>query len=135
VVGGCRGLIAPPSFCSICGAGEPPLQYHSENYYDPLHPYPICRACHSRVHGRFRATSAWRRWAEKCARPGSWFASLQLEPVDLASRVRAERGEVIADIFGTLVEQLPEGIVLPADALQSLRRSLSALAVEQRVLA
>jgi hypothetical protein len=55
--------------------------------------------------------------------------------IRLASRLRAERGEVIADIFGTLVEQLPEGIVLPADALQSLRRSLSALAVEQRVLA
>jgi hypothetical protein len=113
-------LIAPPAFCSICGVSEPPLQYHSENYYDPLHPYPICRACHSRLHGRFRATSAWIQWIEKHAQPGSWFAALHLEPIDLASRLRTEHGDRVADIGATVLSQIPEGIILPPEALRRL---------------
>jgi hypothetical protein len=119
------GLIAPPSSCSICGVRELRLQYHSENYYDPLHPYPICRACHSRVHGRFRAAAAWRRWVERHARPESWFAALRPHPVDLAGRLRANHGGRVADISATVLAQIPEGVVLAPEALQRLQRSCS----------
>lgn len=52
---------APPHLCGLCGDPDRPRsQWHSEDYSSPQtvappQTYPLCNACHGRIHKRFRA--------------------------------------------------------------------------------
>jgi hypothetical protein len=74
----CRqGWLDYPENCSICGHSGS-LHYHTENYFRPLVAFPICRACHYRLHRRFLDPHRWlaRLHQEKAA--ASWAASITM---------------------------------------------------------
>lgn len=114
------GLIERPASCSICGALSGRLQHHSENYYDPLHPYPVCMSCHMKLHRRFRVPGPWASLIERHAWAGSWFAELSMAPIDIAAMVRGRHGEAITDVLATVKRQLPPHIEPPTGRLVSL---------------
>src|SRR3954462_8344258 len=53
----------PP--CSMCGDPKPPKIFsHAEDYsvpykWDPPASYPLCAACHARLHNRFQRPQHW----------------------------------------------------------------------------
>ncbi|MDR3425813.1 hypothetical protein [Silvimonas sp.] len=53
--------MAPPQPCGLCGDPDRPRnQWHSEDYSSPVtvappQTYPLCNACHGRIHKRFKA--------------------------------------------------------------------------------
>lgn len=72
---------------------------HSENYYE-VQPYGINQTIHMALHQRFKRPDAWRRIVDQYAVNGDeWFAKLALEPIDLASQLRTDHGDSVADIF------------------------------------
>lgn len=111
------GLLPPPASCSICGAQRARLQYHSEDYYEPLRPFPICARCHLALHRRFRAPDPWKRLTVQHSGVGTWFGSLELRPVNLAQSVRDQRGDEVTDVLATVLRQLPRHISPPPGRL------------------
>jgi len=111
------GLLPTPDRCSICEVASERRHYHSENYYDPLHAYPICSKCHMALHRRFRSPDRWLALVERHGRAGAWFSQLSLEPVDLAAELRRADREAIADILATLLRLLPPGAPRPSGRL------------------
>ena len=65
------GVLPSSTICSICLSREGRLQYHSEDYYDPLHPHAIRVGCHLTLHRRFRSPRAWQRLAASNLREGA----------------------------------------------------------------
>ena len=113
------GLLPVASSCSICGA-EQRLQFHSENYYDPLHPHAVCGSCHMKLHRRFRSPTPWLRLVERYANDESWFAELHLTPIDLAAALVAEHGEAVTHLLATVMRQLPAHVGWPRGRLVTI---------------
>jgi len=93
-----EGLVAPPAWCSVCGACVGPLHSHCENYYEPLDLHAICVSCHFKLHRRFRSPRPWRNLVDQYSCDGSWFSTLSLTPIDMAAALRAEFGEPVTDM-------------------------------------
>ena len=92
------GRLEKPTVCSISGTLDR-VSMHSENYYEAA-PYGINQNLHMALHQRFKKPDNWRRIVDQHDMTGEeWFAKLSLEPVDLASHLRQEHGEGIADVF------------------------------------
>jgi len=111
------GILQKSDRCSICGKPPSRLQFHSEDYYDPLHPHAICATCHMLLHRRFRSPAPWQTLVAKHARAGAWFMDLDLTPINLASELRGLHGEETADILARLVAQLPPDAPRPIGSL------------------
>ena len=88
------GTLARPEICAVCDSLAH-VGFHSENYADPWTPIPLCHACHTTVHGRFRFPDAWPRFQARHHRPGvvQWFDLLPATPIDLAGWLRRSGGE------------------------------------------
>jgi hypothetical protein len=74
------GLILPADnfLCDICGARstEALTSYHSEDYASMTGHYPLCKSCHTRVHGRFGNRAAWLAFICKYGNGTKWFELL-----------------------------------------------------------
>jgi hypothetical protein len=93
-----NGLLEKPTVCCISGRMDR-VSLHSEDYYD-WHPYALTQSIHLALHQRFRSPDRWHAIVDQYAVTGEeWFARLSLNPVDLASQLRAEHGNQIADVF------------------------------------
>ncbi len=90
---------APPHPCALCGDPDrPPTQWHSEDYSLPVtiappQTYPLCNACHGRIHKRFKAPAG--EWELFCRHVdaggyGREFTGLYAAPA------RKRMGEAIA---------------------------------------
>lgn len=60
------GLLGSPKECSICGVVQSldaPLrmEWHVEDYREPLNLYAICHSCHRTLHARFEQPRRWER--------------------------------------------------------------------------
>lgn len=94
-----NGYLVFPTICSVSGTTES-VQYHSENYYEPWNPYPVCRTLHLALHKRFSRPDDWKTIVKKYAVTGDeWFAKLKMDPIDLAAQLRLRHGDVVANIF------------------------------------
>lgn len=94
-----NGWLAKPERCSVSGVASN-IQYHSEDYYSPWAPIPICQPIHMALHRRFRQPDPWNRVVEKYAVTGDeWFCALALKQIDLAAMLRAQHGPHIVDVF------------------------------------
>ena len=103
------GQIERPVKCSISGADHG-IQFHLENYYSWT-PYPITRTLHFALHSRFKFPERWLRVVEAYSTTGNeWFATLPVQPHDLATDLRREFGQGVSDIFGRV--RLPTGVVI-----------------------
>lgn len=93
------GYLVPASVCSVSGSTQN-VQYHSENYYEPWNPLPICQTLHLALHKRFSRPEAWKAIVQKNVSTGDeWFAKLKLEPINLAAHLRSLHGNSVANIF------------------------------------
>jgi hypothetical protein len=114
-----NGWMARATRCSISGSTER-IQYHCENYYAPWEPIPLSQTVHFALHKRFRQPDAWRRIVDAYAISGDeWFCRLAMEPVDLASELRAKLGDEVRAMF--LRAPLPAGGTLPAEIKEAER--------------
>jgi hypothetical protein len=67
--------------------------FHSENYFAPTAIFGISTDAHKLLHQRFDRPDVWRELVKRYAVTGEeWFASLALEPVDLAWELRLQLG-------------------------------------------
>jgi hypothetical protein len=114
------GVLPRQTRCSICGAESRSIQFHSENYYDPLALFAVCQSCHRLLHRRFRAPEAWTELVARHAGDGAWFSDLRLAPIDLAADLRREHGESITRILVTVVRQLPPQSAVPRGRLVTM---------------
>ena len=114
---GRRRPLPSPTTCSICLSRQGRLQYHSENYYDPLHPHAICVGRHLTLHRRFRSSNVWQRLVAANLRDGAWFAMLRLEPIDLAGDLRRSHGMALTDVLSRVLDELPPEARRPLGAL------------------
>ncbi|GAB4493339.1 MAG: hypothetical protein OHK0045_22640 [Raineya sp.] len=56
------GTLQPPKKCCMCGQEKGTLHYHLEDYSKPFENlYPICVACHMRLHIRFDYPNLWKQ--------------------------------------------------------------------------
>ena len=78
-----QGLIARPTYCSICGFDRPPspgaITLHLENYTFALEGYGCCRRCHGAIHARFVRPERWLRLLDRLGHQG-WATWLTLSP-------------------------------------------------------
>jgi hypothetical protein len=111
------GVLPKPTSCSICQAIQGRFQYHSEDYYDPLHPHAICVSCHMSLHRRFRSPRSWLKLVAANMREGAWFVGLRLEPVDFAGELRRTHGMRVADILARVLDKLPPAVPRPTGSL------------------
>ncbi|MBB3147742.1 hypothetical protein FHS21_004174 [Phyllobacterium trifolii] len=96
------GYLVPPSVCSVSGSTQN-VQYHSENYYEPWNPYPICRTLHLALHKRFSRPEDWKAIVQRYVLTGEeWFAKLAAEPTDLAAHLRSLHGDAVANVLDRL---------------------------------
>jgi hypothetical protein len=86
------GQLELPRQCSITGS-RCDVTFHSENYFQPTAIFGISAGAHKLLHQRFYRPDAWREFVVRYAVTGEeWFASLALEPVDLAWELRLQLG-------------------------------------------
>lgn len=84
--------------CCISGQTQQ-LRLHSENYYS-WEPFTLNHSIHMALHQRFNKPDAWRRIVERYSSTGEeWFATLELQPIDLAGQLRRENDPEYANIF------------------------------------
>ncbi len=76
------GEMPRPERCSICSctASTRPLEWHDENYSEPLKAFPVCRRCHRTLHLRWEQPARWLRLLEKVSAPDCWARRLTLDP-------------------------------------------------------
>lgn len=110
-------ILPNPDHCSVCSKPPPRLQVHNEDYYDPLQVYAVCPACHMTLHRRFRSPAAWEALVVAHTREDAWFVKLSPTPIDLAAKLRQQRGQQITDILATVIAQLPPDVPRPVGAL------------------
>lgn len=117
------GILRQPSICSISGeVGDyNVIQYHNENYYDPLAPRQIHKMLHRTLHQRFRNPDKWQMVVDRYIANSEdpWFAELPEQEPDLASALRRQGldTERMVDIF---VKNLPVGCPKPFGKLHTL---------------
>ena len=103
--------------CSICGLPKN-VSYHNENYYTPWTAKLVCKSCHFLLHTRFRNGNALATLRKRAARrtEAIWVLALSNQKIDLAGKLRAEKGEDIRDFPSLTTSFKP----FPFDELYSL---------------
>lgn len=73
------GLIPKAFQCSVCGTMDGRIDYHNEDYGQPLRAAAICVKCHMALHNRGRSPGYPESWARRVKRYGNgskWFERL-----------------------------------------------------------
>ena len=106
---------APPHPCGLCGDPDRPRnQWHSEDYSFPVtvappQTYPLCNACHGRIHKRFKAPAG--EWELFCRHVDAGGYGREFTGLYSASTRKRMSAAVVAGqpVDVPFVRQRPEG--------------------------
>lgn len=106
---------APPHPCGLCGDPDRPHnQWHSEDYSSPQtvappQTYPLCNACHGRIHKRFKAPPG--EWELFCRHIDAGGRGREFTGI-YSSSARKRMGEAVAagqPVDVAFIRQRPDG--------------------------
>lgn len=99
-----NNLLPKPTKCAVSCATER-LQYHCEDYYHPWTAVALAQPIHLALHRRFTHPAEWLAIVDRYSVSGDeWFASLSLQPIDVASYLRTVHSDAVRDVFANINE-------------------------------